>query len=57
MVMKFLTYTKYIWRKIKFYDRLAPMANPFMANPFNDKPQAVTVMWFDNNDDGEIYKS
>lgn len=54
--MRLLTYTKYLWRKIKFYDRLAFKTNSFLQNPFDDKEKSITVLWVEENDTNTFYK-
>lgn len=54
--MRLLTYTKYLWRKIKFYDKLAFKTNSFLQNPFEDKEKSITVVWIDDGDNNIFYK-
>ena len=49
--MRLLTYTKYLWRKIKFYDKLVCSDNSFLINPFDDKDRSVTIVWIEDNSD------
>ncbi len=46
--MRLLTYTRYLWRKIKFYDRLAIKVNSFLRNPFDVQDRAITVLWVED---------
>ena len=49
-LMKLLTYTKYLWRKVKFYDKLAFKTNPYLQNPFDDKEKSITILWVEDKD-------
>lgn len=48
--MRLLTYTKYLWRKIKFYDRLACGTQSFLQNPFDVKEKSLTVVWVEDEE-------
>ena len=54
--MKLLTYTKYLWRKIKFYDNLAFKSNSFLQNPFDDRNKSITVLWIEDAERNIFYK-
>lgn len=54
--MRLLTYTKYLWRKVKFYDKLAFKTNSFLQNPFDDKEKSITVLWIEDEDKNIFYK-
>ena len=47
--MFLLTYTKLLWRKIKFYDRLASSINQFLFNPFSADKKSLTVIWVEDD--------
>lgn len=53
--MRLLTYTKYLWRKVKFYDKLAFKTNSFLQNPFDDKEKSITVLWIEDEDKNIFY--
>lgn len=48
--MRLLTYTKYLWRKVKFYDKLANSSNSFLQNPFALKDKSITVVWVEDDE-------
>ena len=54
--MRLLTYTKYLWRKIKFYDNLASTTNSFLQNPFMAKDKSITVIWIEDDDSNLFLK-
>lgn len=54
--MRLLTYTKYLWRKVKFYDKLALKSNPFLQNPFVTGEKSITVLWVDDGKNNRFYK-
>jgi len=49
--MNLLNYTKKLYEKINFYDRILKPKNfdKNMTNPFS-KPLNVTIIWVENND-------
>lgn len=48
--MRLLTYTRYLWRKVKFYDKLACGINSFLQNPFDEKEKSLTVVWVNDEE-------
>lgn len=54
--MRLLTYTRYLWKKVKFYDKLALKSNPFLQNPFGGKDRSITILWVDDDDQNRFYK-
>jgi len=52
--MRLLTYTKYLWRKVKFYDKLVNKTNSFLQNPFAEKDRTLTVIWVED-DEGDSF--
>lgn len=54
--MRLLTYTKYLWRKIKFYDKLVFKTNSFLQNPFDDKEKSITVVWIEDDESNKFFK-
>ncbi len=53
--MRLLTYTRYLWRKIKFYDRLAIKTNFFLPNPFEKHDKTLTILWVEDEDGHTFY--
>ncbi len=55
--MKLLTYTRYLWRKIKLYDKIAFKTYPYANNPFALRNNSsITVIWVDENPNNNFYK-
>lgn len=54
--MKLLTYTRYLWRKIKLYDKIAFKTNPYTNNPFlQNHPTSTTIIWVDKDKNENFY--
>ena len=51
IIMKLLTYTRYLKQKIKFYDRLVSSYTSYAKNPFKNNTNSTTVIWVENSDD------
>lgn len=54
--MRLLTYTRYLWRKIKFYDNLANTTKTFLQNPFLSKDKSMTIVWVEDDDSDAFFK-